>query len=163
MTDNIVFREGRPEDADAAAEIAVIAWEGIWEFYRRAMGDAMFDAVHAGCRESKAAQVHRAFTVEDPQTLVAEMDGRVAGFVTFHADPQRGVGEIGNNAVHPDFRGRGIAGRLYQQVIERFRAMGLRFAKVTTGLDEAHAPARRAYEKAGFTVEIPSITYFRAL
>jgi len=35
--------------------------------------------------------------------------------------------------------------------------------KVTTGLDDKHAPARRAYEKIGFTKNLPSVTYYKEL
>jgi hypothetical protein len=34
---------------------------------------------------------------------------------------------------------------------------------VSTGLDDGHAPARAAYQKAGFVVGLPSITYYQAL
>ena len=36
-------------------------------------------------------------------------------------------------------------------------------AAVTTGLDEAHAPARAAYARAGFAVGAPSVTLYRDL
>ena len=34
---------------------------------------------------------------------------------------------------------------------------------VHTGGDSAHASARRAYQKAGFTVQLPGVTYYREL
>jgi hypothetical protein len=37
------------------------------------------------------------------------------------------------------------------------------YARVTTGGDPAHAPARRGYEKAGFGADLPSVTYHREL
>ena len=43
------------------------------------------------------------------------------------------------------------------------RAHGMRVVKVTTGGDKSHAPARRAYEKAGFRTDLPTVTYFREL
>jgi len=48
-------------------------------------------------------------------------------------------------------------------VFERFRQEGMRYAKVTTGLDEAHARARRAYERAGFNVRQEDVTYYKEL
>ena len=36
----------------------------------------------------------------------------------------------------------------------------IKVAKVTTGLDWAHAPARRAYERAGFKRHLDSTTYY---
>jgi hypothetical protein len=37
------------------------------------------------------------------------------------------------------------------------------YATVQTGLDEGHAPARRAYERAGFDISHSRITYYRKL
>jgi len=88
---------------------------------------------------------------------------QIAGFVTFRLDEETRVGEIGNNAVHPDWQGHGVASRLYEEVLAIFRHHGMRVAKVTTGLDDAHAPARAAYRKAGFSAAVPSVTMYREL
>ncbi|MEM9257441.1 MAG: GNAT family N-acetyltransferase, partial [Pseudomonadota bacterium] len=40
---------------------------------------------------------------------------------------------------------------------------GMRVATVATGGDPSHLPARKAYEKAGFNVQIPSVWYCRTL
>ena len=37
------------------------------------------------------------------------------------------------------------------------------YAKVATGLDDAHAPARRAYERAGFDIKVEDVTYYKKL
>jgi ribosomal protein S18 acetylase RimI-like enzyme len=65
--------------------------------------------------------------------------------------------------VHPEWQGRGIAAALYQAALAKMRANGMRAVRVTTGLDEGHAPARAAYQKAGFIVGLPSITYYQDL
>jgi hypothetical protein len=41
--------------------------------------------------------------------------------------------------------------------------VGLRFAHVDTGLDDAHIPARRAYEAVGFDRAVPTVEYWRDL
>ena len=73
------------------------------------------------------------------------------------------IGEIGNNAVHPDWRQKGIAQQLYAAALQHFRDQGMRFARVQTGMDGAHAPARRAYERAGFDIHHEDITYHMKL
>ena len=73
------------------------------------------------------------------------------------------MGVIGNNAVAPEGQGRGIGTAMYQFVLDLFREKGLRFACVGTGLDEGHAAARRAYEKAGFDRRRESIMYYKYL
>ena len=47
-------------------------------------------------------------------------------------------------------------------VTAALRGSGMRVAMVETGGDAGHAPARRAYEKAGYTL-LPVARYFRAL
>jgi ribosomal protein S18 acetylase RimI-like enzyme len=73
------------------------------------------------------------------------------------------MGIIGNNAVDPDCGLKGIGQQMYRFALERFRAEGMAWANVDTGLDEGHAPARRAYERAGFDITISSIHYYRKL
>lgn len=96
--------------------------------------------------------------------LVTEIEGQVVAFVTyFLIDPARGLGEISNNAVHPDFQGQGLARRQYERVFDELRSRGADCVRVTTGLDDSHLPARRAYEAAGFDMELPMVTYYRSL
>jgi hypothetical protein len=52
---------------------------------------------------------------------------------------------------------------MYQHVLEHFRRQGLRYAHVDTGLDDAHIPARRAYEAVGFDRQVPTVEYWQDL
>ena len=63
---------------------------------------------------------------------------------------QSKVANITNNAVDPFCGEKGVGQEMYQAALARFKAEGMRAVMVNTGLDEAHAPARRAYERAGF-------------
>ncbi|MFW6157895.1 MAG: GNAT family N-acetyltransferase [Planctomycetota bacterium] len=162
MADELVIRELEPRDEERAVEIAVLAWEPVFVSFRELMGDSIFEAERGDWRADKAEQIRRGIANEHARFCVAEIDGVVAGFVSFHTGAS-GVGEIGNNAVHPDFQNRGIATRLYQHALAEMKAAGMRAAKVQTGLDRSHAPARRAYEKAGFDRAVPSVTYYRQL
>jgi hypothetical protein len=53
--------------------------------------------------------------------------------------------------------------QMYAFALDRFRSEGMRWANVDTGLDDGHAPARRAYERAGFDISISSIRYYKEL
>ena len=46
----------------------------------------------------------------------------------------------------------GIGPKLYDKVLQTMKEQGMEYATVTTGLDDGHAPARRAYQKAGFEI-----------
>jgi ribosomal protein S18 acetylase RimI-like enzyme len=94
---------------------------------------------------------------------VAEIDSAPVGFVSWKTDAATKIGEITLNAVHPDHGGRGIGTALYEHALAALKAAGMQLATVGTGGDPSHAPARRAYEKAGFSVHLPSIYMYRKL
>jgi RimJ/RimL family protein N-acetyltransferase len=52
---------------------------------------------------------------------------------------------------------------MYQAVLQYMRDHQMEAVQVTTGADSAHAPARRAYERAGFRHHTESITYYMEL
>ncbi len=95
--------------------------------------------------------------------LVVTLNEKIVGFVSFELDGDTGIGEIGLNAVHPDHASRGIGTRMYQHVLARMKESGMRLATVSTGGDPSHAPARRAYEKAGFGSVLPSVVMYQRL
>jgi ribosomal protein S18 acetylase RimI-like enzyme len=162
-----------PADVETAVEIAVAAWQPVFAYYRKTMGDELFVAVHPNWQREKARQVRQACSPGSSAIVgVAEFvepspsdepAARLVGFVTCYARADLGIGEIGNNAVHPDWQGQGIAPRLYQYAFDRLRERGMRYVKVHTGADPAHAPARRAYQKVGFHVALPQVEYYREL
>ena len=87
---------------------------------------------------------------------VAQSGSEVVGFVAVRLDASTQVGEIGLNAVDPARAGNGIGTAMYELAVARMREAGMKVATVATGGDPSHAPARRAYRKAGFDAEIPS-------
>ena len=97
------------------------------------------------------------------EVYVAEVAGEVVGFVSVQLNRDTGVGEIGLNAVDPAHAGRGVGTEMYDFAVTRMKEAGMTVATVGTGGDPSHAPARRAYQKAGFGVEIPSVWMYRKL
>jgi ribosomal protein S18 acetylase RimI-like enzyme len=157
------LRAARSDDADACAVIAVAAWQRVFDSYAAILDASLYQRSFAGWEAKKARDVGGFLRKQPEQALVAEANGAVVGFVTFQHDDERRIGTLGNNAVHPEWQGRGIAAALYQAALAKMRANGMRAVRVTTGLDEGHAPARAAYQKAGFIVGLPSITYYQDL
>ena len=95
------------------------------------------------------------------QIAVCEHEDKLVGFITFTIN---GIwGEICNNGALRDTGLKGIGQTMYKYAMDEFRKAGVKVVKVTTGLDWAHAPARRAYERAGFKKHLDSTTYYMEL
>lgn len=147
-------------DLDRVLEIALAAWEPIFAHRRELMGPEVFGVVHPDWRAEKAADVRDSCLSRC--AAVAELEGKVVAFITYRQLSPT-VGEITNNAVDPEYHRRGIASAQYEFALARLREKGCTVAKVSTGGDQAHAPAREAYRKAGFDIEIPAVTCYRKL
>lgn len=159
----VILRAGRREDAHRAGEIAVAAWQRVFDAWRGLVGDEIFQQLWSDWRERKWREVAGHFERSPETTIVAEVNGKVVGFLTYHLDHEKKRGTIGNNAVHPDYQNYGIGTMQCRRAIEIFKAAGMKCATVMTGLDEGHAPARRMYEKVGFDKQIPHVSYYMKL
>ena len=158
---SIIVRKSNLDDVDEIVDIAIAQWKAIYEEYHDLLGDEIYSSVFSYALLKKA-EIVRKGALDSNHCVVAECDGVICGFCCFEIT-ENGVGVISNNAVSSDFRGKGIAGKLYDRVLDDMRSAGCHTAKVQTGLDNAHAPARRAYEKAGFEVGLPSLVYYKKL
>jgi ribosomal protein S18 acetylase RimI-like enzyme len=90
---------------------------------------------------------------------------RLVGLVAAYCnDLESGQAFISSVSVLRGWGGRGIAARLVERCLAHARALGLR--RVALEVDAANAPARRLYERQGFTVtraEPPSLMMVREL
>lgn len=159
MTESIRIEPALPEHAEACARISVQVYEIIHDVYKEHLGAELHDAIMGNWAGQKASDIIA--QIGRGQSFVALCGDRVVGFAGYRMEGDMGV--IANNAVDPEFRGRGIAGLLYARVLEEMKKAGAKYARVHTGLDDGHAPARRAYEKAGFRKNLPSVMYYKEL
>ncbi len=150
-------------DYETLVSIANHAYAKIYEGFREQLGEDIFSILYRNSFESKAAQIRNHVDAHPDWCYVAERNGKIVGFITFAFVREIGLGLISNNAADPDSGEKGVGQEMYAAVLERFRSEGMRLAQVTTGLDEAHAPARKAYERAGFREHKESITYYLKL
>jgi ribosomal protein S18 acetylase RimI-like enzyme len=159
-----MIRAYRTEDLPVVMDIANRAWRQIRKISREALGDRISDLLRPlGDEFSKGEEIRRQALADPEHFWVCEEDSKVVGFITFAIDEQHQGGEILNNAADPDCGIKGIGQQMYKAVLEYFRQKGLKFVKVTTGLDEGHAGARKAYERAGFDRSLQYVTYYQEL
>ncbi len=150
-------------DMDEVLELSLLAWEPIFIAWERILGPQLYPiAIYPDWRKSQAEIVEKACRNEKYTTWVAEVEAKVAGFVVYELNDTTKIGEVYLLAVHPDDQNRGIGTDLNLFALQKMREGGMKLAVVGTGGDEGHAPARRSYEKAGYT-GLPLVRYYQAL
>ena len=106
-----------------------------------------------GLAQNKKAQQIRwnhakSFCHEHPDWVyVAIEDDKVIGFATLFYQPEERTGEVDNNAVLREYRGRSISTLLVNRVIKELKNLGAEQINVHT---DAVPAACRVYEKVGF-------------
>ena len=162
-----VLRHASEEDLAAVDALTVESYRPIQESFVAMLGEDCYEAVRPEpeltWEERKIQQNRRLYSEHPDQLWVLDEDGDVFGFVSFWLFPDKSYGHIDNNGLRADRVGQGWATFMYRHVLEHFRARGLSFAHVDTGLDDAHIPARRAYEATGFDRRVPTVDYWQDL
>ena len=154
----LLFRKALLSDLSTLQEIRKAAFTPIFDSFRSLLGDTIFDATQAPNIHSQKEHLLDIVQQDAPyETYVAVHQGTIVGFVSMKSDFKTKVGEIGLNAVHPDYEGHGVGTAMYNFILDKMKSLHMKIAVVSTGGDASHAPALRAYEKAGFTKQLPSV------
>lgn len=158
-----LIRDYDRADESQVIDLSLRAWTPVHDSMERVMGQEIFHRLHDGdWRRLQAEGVRTTLTDEQSKVWVAEVGGRVVGFVSAVLDRQPRLGEVSMLAVDPDHQDGGTGTALTETATEWMRESGMRVAMVETGGDPGHAPGRRTYEKAGYTL-MPIARYFKAL
>lgn len=91
--------------------------------------------------------------------IVCVTGNRAVGYATASYDFTTGTASIGNNAVHPEFQGRGIGKALQKEIARRMDEEGFTKFKVTTL--SVDIPAQKIYEKLGYVRYSENINYLK--
>ena len=150
-------------DMNDVVQLSLLAWKPVFAAWERILGAQLYPiAIYPDWRKSQAEAVEKACRNEKLTTWVAEVEGVVAGFIVYELNDATKVGEVQLLAVRPDHQNRGIGTELNLFALQKLKEGGMKLAVVGTGGDEGHAPARRSYEKAGFT-GLPAVRYYQVL
>jgi ribosomal protein S18 acetylase RimI-like enzyme len=165
--DGVLLRRARQDDLPAIDTLTAVGYAPIQESFVTMLGADCYETTHAdpgqSWEERKAAQNRRLFAEHPEQVWVLDDEGWICGYVTFWLFMERGYGHLDNSAVAPARRSEGWATFMYRHVLDHFRSLGLLYAHVDTGLDDAHIPARRAYEAVGFDRRVPTVDLWQRL
>ena len=138
-------------DVEDVVAFSVRAWAPVFASFEQMLGRDVFLRLYPDWPSTHAQAVRAVCLSGKASVWVAQADGRPAGFVAVLVDPEASTGEVDMIAVDPDHQRRGIGGALTELAVEYIRRSGCSLAVIATGGDPGHAPARRTYERAGFT------------
>ena len=160
---NLQIRPFVPNDINDIVELSLLAWEPVFISWERILGSDLYPiAIYPNWRIGQKEVVEKVCHDEKINTWVAEVDWKVVGFVAYELNDTNKVGEVQMLAVHPEFQNHGIGTELNTFALQKLKEGGMKLAVVGTGGDEGHAPARKSYEKAGYT-GLPLMRYYKAL
>jgi ribosomal protein S18 acetylase RimI-like enzyme len=157
----VVIRPLTDDDLDAVVGLSLRAWAPVFASFAETLGSDIYPRVYPDWATGQARAVRDVCAGD--HVFVAEVDGKVVGFsavVVRDDDPK--TGELDMLAVDPDHQRRGVGSALIRHSVDHLRRAGVVVVDVATGGDVGHEPARRAYEKAGFTA-LPLVRYYKAL
>src|ERR671911_1691965 len=157
------IRPFEDRDTKAVVGLSLRAWAPAFASLEQTLGSEIFRRQHLDWREDQRRAVEEVCATKKGRVWLAEAGASTVGFVAVEFDhPERSMGEISMLAVDPAHQGRGIGTVLTRFALDRFKEAGMKVAMVETGGDPGHAPARRVYEKAGYTL-LPIARYFKNL
>ena len=140
----VSIRDARVDDAVAIGAIHVATWRST---YRGMVPDRVLERLS----ESSRAEQWRARLERPPdhsRVLVAEVEGRVVGFVACGPEPGTDRGEVYAVYVEPQRQGIGAGRGLLERAVAHLESAG--FAHAVLWVLAANAPARAFYERLGW-------------
>jgi ribosomal protein S18 acetylase RimI-like enzyme len=124
------IRVFQAEDLDELKRITVDAFEGIALDQRV---EQHLGILHGhDWRWRKARQIEEDVEVNPGGVFVAELEGRIAGYITTRLEPEAGKGRIPNLALVAELRGQGLGRQLIEHALDYFRREGMSFAMIET-------------------------------
>jgi GNAT superfamily N-acetyltransferase len=151
------------DDNEAVVQLSLLAWEPVFASFRQLFGPAVFARLYPDWQKQQREVVEKFCQGgEHTSAWVAEVEGVIAGFIVYALNDAEKMGVVELLAVHPEYQHRGVATSLNTFALDQMRASGMTMASLQTGGDPGHAPARKAYEKAGYRA-FPTVWYYQLL
>ena len=157
------IREYTPADLDAIIEFGIRSWTPVFpkmeEHYLPAVWKAFFPE---GWQTYQRNAIQTTLADPDVKTFVVIIEDQPVGYASLKLHFDDMMGEVYMIATDPDHQGKGVAKALIEKSNAWFRENNMKITMIETGADDGHAPARRAYEKAGYSLT-PIARYFKEL
>lgn len=160
---NISIRPVSHNDIEELVQLSLLAWIPVFRSFKQVLGSRIYPLIYPDWERMQREEVESVCQA-DANTFVwvAEADGMITGFIACIFKSEEKTGYVELLAVHPDYQNQGIGTALNHFALDQMKADGMKIANLFTGGDPGHAPARRSYEKAGYTA-LPLVRYYKAL
>ncbi|MBN1812308.1 MAG: GNAT family N-acetyltransferase [Anaerolineae bacterium] len=160
---DLCIRPVGENDVDALVRLSLLAWAPVFSSFEQILGPEIYAIIYPDWKKSQREGIEGVCRDgEKTAVWVAEVDGIAVGFVAYELHLKDQSGEVQLLAVHPEYQNLGIGTELNDWALEKMKESGMKLAVVGTGGDPSHAPARRSYEKAGYT-GLPLVRYYKDL
>jgi GNAT superfamily N-acetyltransferase len=156
------IREYRPSDEERVVALSLRAWAPVFDSLEQALGSELFARLHPDWRQDQEEAVRGVLGDPAMRIWVAAAGLEPVGFAAASLHRDRLIGEISMLGVDPGHQHHGVGAALTDTATRWLRESGMQVAMVETGGDPGHAPARRVYERAGYTA-LPVARYFKPL
>src|SRR5688572_24972322 len=143
---DIIIRPFRLADLDRIKELTVASFPGVT--LEQNVEDALGTLAGYDWKWRKARHIDDDIAADAAGIFVAELDGKVVGYITTRSDRDAGKGRIPNLAVDAAFRGHGLGRRLIEHALDHFRQQGLAYAMIETMAQ--NDTGQHLYEACGF-------------
>lgn len=152
-----------PEYREEVLALSLRAWEPVFPLVRVAVPGFVYEAFYPNGWEERQYRDLSAVLDGEPENVAVAVEGnQMAGWVCTRLHPEDSMSEVYVLAVDPIHQGKGVGRALMDHSFDVGRKAGMSMVLVETGDDPGHAPARRAYEAAGFK-RWPVARYFKNL
>ncbi len=158
---NVIIRPFKNSDMNYLITLTLLAFEPIFISFEKILGSHIYANIYPDWRKRQTEGVEKISQDNKISLWVADVDEKVVGYIAFEIY-EDATAEVQLLAVHPEYQNHGIGTQLNTFVLQKMKANGIKLVIVSTGGDESHAPARRSYEKAGYTA-LPLVKYYQAL
>ncbi len=162
MAMHTLIRRLGDDEIEELVRLSLLAWAPVFSSFEQVLGSEIFTRIYPDWKASQTETVEKFCKDSKNIVYIAEVDGAIAGFIVYELNVQDKVGEVQLLAVHPEYQNGGIGTELNNFVLAKMQESGMKLAVVGTGGDPGHAPARRSYEKAGYTA-LPLVRYYKDL
>jgi ribosomal protein S18 acetylase RimI-like enzyme len=158
---NVIIRPFKNSDINDLIKLTLLVFEPVFISFEKILGPRIYPFIYPDWRKIQEEGIEKISHNNKICLCVAEVDEKVVGYIAYEFYDDT-TAEVQLLAVHPEYQNHGIGTQLNTYALKKMKEGGMRMAIVSTVGDESHGPARRSYEKAGYTA-LPLVKYYQDL